>query len=228
MLQNTLECDTEVDRDAKLKGISAYGGKSKTMHMLPRKISKHLSLLPHYVRDTLSVCAIVTIANGTVKSVQMPETPIKQAQVKSSMQLTYNAAQAIMDNSLEIPGEVIDDLEQFNSSTDQPTLTETLQLLYRVALFLRHQRLSDSPAAAYCYDVTEPEERACWQAHLLIEELMIWANSVVARTLYHRFMDCALLRRHAAPNQKEQSAVIGQHSMVMGYSLSMQHLVKKI
>ena len=222
-----VECDTEVDRDAKLKGISAYGGKSKTMHMLPRKISKHLSLLPHYVRDTLSVCAIVTIANGTVKSVQMPETPIKQAQVKSSMQLTYNAAQAIMDNSLEIPGEVIDDLEQFNSSTDQPTLAETFQLLYRVALFLRLQRLSDSPAAAYCYDVTEPEARACWQAHLLIEELMIWANSVVARTLYHRFMDCALLRRHAAPNQKEQSAVIGQHSMVMGYSLSMQHLVKK-
>ena len=221
-----IKCGNEVDCDAKLKGISAYGGKSKTMHMLPMKISKHLSLLPHYVRDTLSVCAIVTI-NGTIKSVHMPEKPIKQAQVISSMQLTYNMAQAIMDNSSEIPGEVIADLEQFNSSTDQPTLKETLQLLYRVALFLRHQRLSDSPAAAYCYDVTEPEDRACWQAHLLIEELMIWANSAVACTLYHRFMDCALLQRRAAPNEEEQSAVIGQHSMVMGYSLSMQHLVKK-
>ena len=217
-----IKCGNEVDCDAKLKGISAYGGKSKTMHMLPKKFSKHLSLLPHYVRDTLSVCAIVTIANGTVKSVHMSETPIKQAQVKSSIQLTYNVAQAIMDNSSKIPGEVI---EQFNSSTDQPTLTETLQLLYRVALFLRLRRLSNSPAAAYCYDVTEPEDRACWQAHLLIEELMIWANSVVARTLYHRFMNCALLRRHAAPNREEQSAVIGQHSMVMGYSLSMQHFV---
>ena len=218
-----ISCDSEADCDAKLKGISAYGGKSKTMHMLPRKISKHLSLLPHYVRDAISVCAIVTIANDTVKSVHMPENPIIQAQVKSSMQLTYKVAQAIMDNSLEIPSAVSQDIEQFNSFSDQPKLTETLQLLYRVALFLRLQRLSDSPAAAYCYDVTEPEERACWQAHFLIEELMIWANSVVAHTLYHSFTDCALLRRHAAPNTEEQSAVIDQHSMVMGYSPSMQH-----
>ena len=214
-----IEYGCESDIDARLRGISAYGGENKTMHMLPRRISKNLSLLPHRVRNTLSVCANVTIANDTIKSVQEPT--IKQAQVKSSIQLTYKMAQAIMENSLELPKEAVQEIEQFNRSVGLPKLTETLQLLYRTALFLRLQRLSNLPAA-YCYDVSEPEERACWQAHLLIEELMIWANSVVAHTIYHSFKDCALLRRHAAPNREEQSAVVGQHSMIMGYSLYLQ------
>ena len=219
-----IESGCELDSDAKLKGISAYGGENKTMYMLPKRISKHLSLLPHYVRDTLSVCGIVTIVDDTVKSVHIHGKTIKQTQIKSSLQLTYKMAQAIMENHLELPSEVIHNIKLFNSSIGQPTLVKTLQLLYRVALFLRLRRLSESPAA-YCYDISEPGERACWQTHFLIEELMIWANSVVAHTLYHRFEDCALLRRHAAPNREEQSATIDQHSMIMGHSLYLQQFV---
>ena len=77
--------------------------------------------------------------------------------------------------------------------------------------------------AAYCYDVNEPEDAHCWQTHMLVEELMIWANSTVAKRLHERFADCALLRRQGPPNEEEMKSFVSENRPLLSHSCSLSH-----
>ena len=209
------------DRKARDLGTSVYAGaEGKTMHMLPAHVRNQLSLNPKCTRDVLSIVAVVSVDNkhGTIT---LKEVKTMQAQVKSCMKLSYKVAQQIMEK--QHVQEYTNVINEFDATDGQPTIVETLQLLYKIALKMRQERLR-SPAA-YCYEVEESEERSCWQTHMMIEELMIWANSVVANQIYDNFKDVALVRRQGAPNSEELAAVIGEHSLVMGYSLYLEQFV---
>ena len=211
--------DEDIDKEAKRKGTSVYGGKEgKIMQMLPVQTREMLSLKPNRIRDVLSVVAHVTVdSNG----ITISDVRIEQAQIKSCVQLTYMTAQQILDGT-EIPS-LISEILLYNSQLDQPSFSKTLQLLYQIALNMRKERLQSD--AAYCYDVNDPEDSYCWQAHMLIEELMIWANSTVAEKVRMYYPDAALLRRQPEPNQEMLSAFIDQYKKDASLSLGLSYLI---
>ena len=60
--------------------------------------------------------------------------------------------------------------------------------------------------AAFSYRISEYGDENCWQSHLLIEELMIWANHAISDKIYTFYHNCALLLRQLSPNNEEKSA----------------------
>ena len=212
-----------IDIEARRRGTSVYGGREgKIMQMLPAEIRERLSLKPNRIRDVLSVVGNVVIGPNGIEVQESTDLMIKieQAQIKSSIQLTYMTAQHIMDG-IDVP-ELIPEIQLFDSELDQPSLSKTLQLLYKITLHLRKNRLQSD--AAYAYDLNDPEDSHCWQAHMLIEELMIWANSAVATRIHTTYPHAALLRRQPEPNQESLSNFIDHHKNVTNLSLSLSSL----
>ena len=216
-----------IDKEARRRGTSVYGGREgKIMQMLPAQTREELSLKPNRIRDVLSVVGEVVISSSGIEVLESTDAGIKieQAQIKSSVQLTYMTAQQIMDDT-QVP-QLSSEIHVFNSILDQPSLSKTLQLLYKVALHLRKNRLQSD--AAYAYDLNDPEDSYCWQAHMLIEELMIWANSAVATRIHTAYPHAALLRRQPEPNQEKLSDFIDDHKSVAKLSLALSCLTSDI
>ena len=120
----------------------------------------------------------------------------------SKARLTYKQAQEILNNK---------HLE----------LNETSVKLFKIAMHLCIDHLNDP---AYSYKISEAGEEHSWQAHMLVEELMIWANKLIAKFLYERLPDMTLLRRQVAPPHDVVATFQGSFSSVGGYSLAMNHL----
>ena len=215
-----LSHDSREDKEARQMGTSVYGGsKGKIMHMLSMETRKKLSLTPQCVRDVVSVVARVTF-NG--ESIQIEEPRVKMAQIRSTVQLTYSNAQEIMDGKkLTKITKPQDGIDRYNSDKKQPSLSNTMQLLYKLACCMKLERLKTD--AAYCYDINEREDAHCWQTHMLVEELMIWANSTVAKRLHERFADCALLRRQGPPNEEEMKSFVSENRPLLSHSCSLSH-----
>ena len=95
---------------------------------------------------------------------------------------------------------------------------QSLQHLYKIAMYLRVQRLGQ---AAYAYSFSEEENIESWQAHLLVEELMIWANSTVAAYIYKRMASYAVLRRQAGPDAHELNELQSLHGQAIRHSVGM-------
>ena len=210
--------DEEIDRRAKQRGTSIYGGKEgKIMQMLPAKIRGMLSLTPNKIRDVISVVAIVTLDSGKVS---VDNAKIEHSQIKSCIQLTYKSAQDIMNG--QVVSTIKSEVELYDKRLDQPTLSDTLQLLFKIALDMRRNRLGSD--AAYSYDLNEPEDSYCWQSHMLIEEMMVWANNFVAERIHTCYPDTALLRRQPEPNKDALSDFVDQYKSVARFSLSYSHL----
>ena len=219
-----IESGGEDDKRARSRGTSVYGGhEGKIMQMLPAETREKLSLKPNRIRDVLSVVANVTIGSNGIE-VEESTTVIEQAQIKSSIQLTYMTAQQIMDGS-EVP-ELNPEIHIFDSKSDQPSLSKTLQLLFKVALRLRQIRLQSD--AAYAYDLNDPEESYCWQTHMLIAELMIWANSIIATRIHAAYPHAALLRRQPEPNQEILRNFVDQHQNATNMSLALSCLASTV
>ena len=210
--------NTDIDKGARRRGMSVYGGQEgKTMQMLPARTREMLSLKPSKIRDVLSIVTNVKIdANGITFS----DVKIEQAQMITCVQLTYMTAQKIM-NGIQVPSlKLLVDI--YNSQSDQP-LQETLQLLYKIAFHMRLNRLNSD--VAYSYNLNDPDKLDCWQAHMLIKELMIWANSIVAERLHNYYPDTALLIRQRQPNEEKLFAFINEQKKTLSLSLAMSYLV---
>ena len=218
-----IESNGDIDREARRRGISVYSHKEggKIMQMLPAQIRERLSLLPNKIRDVLSVIANVSIDSD---GMSMADIEIKEAKIKSCVQLTYMSSQDIMNGKWPICNDDLTTaIHQFDCRKDQPSLSMTLQLLYKIALTLKKERLQ-SDAAYYC-DINDPEDLKCWQTHMLIEELMIWANSKVAEKVHRKYPDTALLRRQPEPNLETMKAFTEKHKEIASMSLNLSSLV---
>lgn len=182
-----IQPDTEVDKVAKQRGISMYGEeRGKIMHMLPDAgIRRKLSLLPGEVRDVISVTCNVTISP---MDLQFGECTISPARIKSAVQLTYEDAQCLIDGV--VPSRCAE-AERFLS------LKRSMKVLFIIAKALRQKRLPSD--AAFAYEVDNSNDAICWQSHLLVEELMIWTNSEVAKYIHYHYPDAALLNRQLPP-----------------------------
>ena len=173
-----------VDQSARDLGTSVYGGKHGTVrHMLrERGFRRTLSLTPGEIRDVISVTCTVEM-----NPFRFDNICIEPARVRSCDQLTYSQAQDALDRA---PNSV------------HSHLFDSLELLYGISKELRRQRFQSD--AAYSCRVDDNEEINSWQAHKLVEELMIWANNEVAKHIRASYPDAALLCRQGVPKSYEE------------------------
>ena len=208
--------DSKLDEIAKNRCTSVYGGQLKhqiqscAIHMLPSGFStSELSLNENEdIKPVIAVSAEVTIKADEVIEVKtgIP----KQASLQSPVNLSYYTSQCIL-NGQNVEGQTP---ERRNK------IKKKLELLLKVAMKIRVDRLHD---AAYSYPVLDPDEIENWQSHLMVEELMIWANSHVAQYMIKECeeppSDFAVLRCQAPPLAKELTDLRNAYKDVLGYSL---------
>lgn len=208
----------DVDKKAAVRGVSVYGVK-RVMNMLPAETRSKLSLLPHKICEVMTVSAIV-MKEGKI---DIKEIGIKESQIKSCAKLSYRSAQGIMDSTSGSSAS-FQCTEDYDRDQEQPSLKETLDILFKIAMKLRTDRLGD--LVALSYEMDDPNEQDCWQMHLMVEEMMIWANNAIASKLLSAFPECALLRKQNAPNAEEIAATSSTHSRVLGYSHALSQYIQ--
>ena len=206
-VQKYIQKGTELDKVAMERGCSVYRSPDNCISpMLPEAIIQASSIDKGKQRDAFSVVARVTLKNGTVQ--RLHRVAIMESQIISSAELTYQAAQAIIIMT--------------GSSTH--TLQPKLKVLLKVASFLRTQRLGS--ASGY-HKPSEPEEELCLEAHMLITELMIWANHEVATRLVKAFPQHTIVRVQPEPNEEKVQLLLNDHAPYMAACLDLQRYVPR-
>ena len=206
-----------LDEAARERGCSVYRAPDDCISsMLPEDIVQATSISEGEPRDAFSVLLQVTLVNGAVH--KLHDVTITESQVTSTLEFTYPEAQALIlpSGSPKSPR-----LLRFTRSQQpgSPSIQEKLQTLWKVASFLRKERLGK---AAYSFANGDPEDEDHPEAHFLVEEFMIWTNQQVAKRLVTAFPDSTVLRIQAKPNQEQLSTLVKEHGPSMHASLALQ------
>ena len=192
-----VQAGSPLDRGAAERAFSVYVP-GLVSPMLPPELSEELcSLRPD--TDRLCVTVEVPLENGLPAG----EPSFYRSVIRSRARLTYGQAQAILRGTERADGE----------------LTEALHRAERLAQALRDRRFArgalrvESPEVVFAFDGKGGVERA-WResephAHMLVEELMILANELVAELLASRRRE-ALYRVHEQPEPQAVSLMLAR------------------
>ena len=162
--------------------------------MLPPELSEELcSLRPHV--DRLCVTVEIPLPEG--------EPSFYRSVIRSGARLTYGQAEAILAGRERAEPEVGEALRR----------AETLAQMLRDRRFARGALRVESSEVAFAFDGKGGVERA-WResephAHMLVEELMILANELVAGLLAGRRRE-ALYRVHERPDPQSVSLLLAR------------------
>ena len=192
--------DSPLDNEAFLRCTSYYPGEGqKNLPMLPHELSEgHCSLLPD--KDRLAVSVFITLdKDGNVTE----EPKIQRTIVRSCCRLSYAEAQMIIDKreigSKQVAKEIVDSVRQLNG----------------VAQIRRRHRLGDES-----FDHWQNEESGeYFEAHELVEEMMILANEEVAKLLSRKCPELALLRVQLPPKDLRLADWVEKHGRYIRLSL---------
>ena len=182
-----------LDRGAAERAFSVYVP-GLVSPMLPPELSEELcSLRPHV--DRLCVTVEIPLPEG--------EPSFYRSVIRSRERLAYGRAEAILAGR----------------ERADPELTEALRRSERLAQTLRDRRFArgalrvESPEVVFAFDGRGGVERA-WResephAHMLVEELMILANELVAGLLAGRRRE-AVFRVHERPEPQSVSLLLAR------------------
>ncbi len=191
---------TQLDREALFRCTSYYPGHGyQSVPMLPRELSEnHCSLLPGKDRLCLSVFLDVSDEG---KLVGQPQ--IKRTIVRSSCQLTYSEAQKIIDG--------------LESSLQQlpKDVQENIRSLSALAQRRRKLRLGDAGDDHW----SNNDYGNDFEAHELVEEMMILANEEIAKFLSAQVPELAPLRTQLPPKDHKLRDWVKQYGQFIKYSL---------
>lgn len=208
---------SKIDEHAFRRGISVYPGSSECLepiHMFPDSVRKKLSLLPGTPQNVISCTATVTMEGESVTDISEPI--LKEAVLEPLLKLSYGAAKQIMDKNIkDLDQSMKLGMSKFKEQ-NKISVSASIKHLYDIGCHLRKNRLNLSHGCLM-YDISDPGEENYWQTHLLIEELMIWINSVVAKHILSHYPNMALLRRQRFPNIQQQEESIQKHQQVLRY-----------
>lgn len=225
-VQKYIPRGSDIDDIAAKRGCAVYGDPTNCIcKMLPESIVDDTSLLPDKHRAAFSVIARVILKSGAVDAVH--SVTIMESNITSKLELSYLEAQSLIDNeNTRNKPTLTGKVSRYNSSRGPRTLTiETqLQILWKVASFLRYQRLGK---AAYYFPIDEPGEDRHPEAHYLVEELMIWANTSVSERLLETFPDSTVIRTQAQPNERQLQSLIEDHGPRMAMSFTLGQYVPR-
>ena len=205
-----VEAGSYLDKEALFRCISYYpGNEYQNVPMLPPDLSeKHCSLLPGKDRLCLSVFLDMS-EDGKC----LGEPQIKRTIVTSSRQLTYPEAQKVID-------------AQRSSRKQFPKSVESdIQALNVLAQKRRKLRLREA-SFDHWSDSDEPE---CYEAHELVEEMMILANEKIGQLLLTSIPEMAPLRTQLPPKDYKLKDWLSRYGHFIKCSLFLrgkQHLEK--
>ncbi|KAL3868508.1 hypothetical protein ACJMK2_041309 [Sinanodonta woodiana] len=195
-----------VDIEAQQRTTTFYSGVRNPHHMIPEPLSQNLcSLLPGKCRLCISLSFNVT-KNGSV----VGKPGIEKTVIKSSRRFTYREVQDIINKT--------------NTESDQG-ISEDIDILFRLATFMRKRRLGNS-MYALCMDLEdETDEDAMsetFEAHFLVEEFMILANKTIADILIKKFPNLVPLRCQNPPPSGELQSWLKRHGEIVDLLLCLQ------
>ena len=195
---------SSVDKEAQKRGCTVYNAPdSISSPMFPNSILKQASITPDKKINTLSVITDFTVTSeGTEdESISLGSVTITESSVTSHAELTYAEAQLLLfGNERTYPRALVDKARSYNSHRQALALKQTIQCLWKFAWFLRRKRLKD---AALAYTVREKDQLLNPEAHYLVEELMIRANTQVSKKLCRDFRNETILRSQDPPDETE-------------------------
>lgn len=182
---------TELDKVASKRGCSVYRASDCCIsNLFPRALIREATLCQGSTRDSFSIIGKAVVRSGVVTRFDLEK--IMPSRVKCERELTYAEAQAVL----------------YSGNRD-----DSLHALWQVACFLRAQRLGEE--AASCFIAGEPDEELHPEAHMLVEEFMIWANRSVAALLMKKFPDSTILRRQPPPNGSDLQLLVKESSPLL-------------
>jgi ribonuclease R len=209
--------ETRLDEEARARGCSIYLP-DRAIPMLPRALSSNLcSLLPDVVRLCLCVHAELD-EKGAIK-----KTRLVRGFMKSRAKLTYGGVARALGFTTAPPRELLAE-----------ELVDGLRVAHECARILRSRRLK---RGALDFDLPEPvvkldeegkpasvtrraKDEGVKKAYQLIEELMIFANEVVARWLLENELP-GVYRVHLPPDPKKLER-LGAMCAVLGIDLDIE------
>ena len=196
-----VEPGTQLDKEALFRCTSYYPDHGyQSVPMLPRELSEnHCSLLPGKDRLCLSVFLDLSEEGKLVGQPQL-----KRTIVRSSCQLTYTEAQKIID------GQEIS-LQQLPQNVEK-----NIQALSALAQRRRKSRLRD----AGCDHWSNSDDGEDFEAHELVEEMMLLANEEIAKFLSAQVPEMAVpLRTQLPPKDHKLKDWLRQYGQFIKYSL---------
>jgi len=181
-----------IDRNASRRVTSFYSSTKKVYHMLPEKLSQELcSLRESEERRVLTVYIETDDQHNVVES----ETPIvKRSVIRSRRKMTYEEAQQCIDGARS-------SCVVWDASSHQSAVVH----LHNIAKQMRAKRLCEGRHFFNEPDDPFPnlDQLVHCEAHQLIEEFMIKANSLIAYFIISKFPNVAPVRRQKAPEEGE-------------------------
>ena len=211
-----LNSKAKVDNDARQRGTAVYGSKFIKLFypMLPKQIRENLSLKCDENALAISITCRVSI---TGKNVKINTIKVHESCVCSRAKLTYQNAQDLLNG---VKDSILDDIvEKYNQTLSTVStfgLEQKLVVLLQISKFLFQYRTQSHMDDTNC-TIEDDEVLSCPQAHFLVEEMMIWANRVVAEHVLAAFPKSALLRMQKPPNQDELMKTIQQYGDAFNY-----------
>ena len=181
---------SQIDQEAQRRGTSYFGGsRYGDVLMLPETLSHDIcSLLPN--QDRLAVSVYLTLdQNGCIQGED--ELEFCTSIVKSQCRLTYSQAQQV------ILGETVYCRHEDGQLTSE--IKESIGMLNSLAQKRRELRLSDG--SYFHFDRADRKED--FEAHELVEEMMILANTAVAKHLVKIKADLSPLRIQRPPKTRK-------------------------
>ena len=157
---------SEDDIAAKALGVSVYGGygtrtEGKVRHMISsHALRLKLSLIPGKNREVISVIGSIKF-DPKSNTLTVLSVKIEQTQIRSTLKLTYENAQQILE------GNIPDNCQNEASLFKNMSLELSMKLLYDIAFAMRLKRMQSE--AAYAYDINDTGEEKNWQAHLWLK-----------------------------------------------------------
>ncbi|CAH1244473.1 HELZ [Branchiostoma lanceolatum] len=180
-VSNFIKKGDPVDREALARGTSYYphtAAKEMVPMLPPQLCTNLLSLIPTGEKYAITVCVEIDEKSGNISKRRF-----FPSKIRLKVQLTYQQAQSILNG------------EKVTREGFDRDVVLSIQRLGRISKILRTERLRE--LAFLRNDVDE--DMACSDAHYLVEEFMILANSFVAEHVMEHFPYCTLLRRQLPP-----------------------------
>ena len=200
-----------LDEESKARALSCYLV-DRVIPMLPERLSNDLcSLRPNEDRLTKSVFAVID-ARGKVFSAETADTVIH-----SDMRLTYEQAQAYLDGRKDDGADAI--------TPEVAALIDGLSALTDLFIALRNKRgalnFNNPESHVYLDDEGRPKDIVRHEqkkAHMMVEEAMILANTVVAKKLAER--EAPFLYRIHEPPEAEKLNIFAGTAEALGHTFS--------
>ncbi|XP_043496983.1 exosome complex exonuclease RRP44 [Polistes fuscatus] len=191
-----IKVGTALDKEAALRGTTVYLV-DKRISMIPELLSNNLCSLREN-EDRLTFSCIWEIDSEA----NIINTTFCKSVIRSRRAMTYEEAQIKIDdvNQNDVIAESLRNLNNFAKKLKKKRMDKGALTLASPEIYLREDNETHEPI-----DVQVKKLR---DTNFMIEEFMLLANISVAHKIFSEFPECAMLRRHPEPSQKNFEPLI--------------------